>query len=253
MSRNEHTDQAIDLLQDYGIKGWVEERGKHLAVVWKFKDKYRTLIASRTPSDHRSLLNNRTQLMRMLREDGVQKPAPTSFVKAMALPKTNGSAPPAPAAAHVSSKDIDVLLELIADLQSDVKRLNAAIKGGKVRATFTVPLQLDFSVVEPAEPDEVTLDPNRAITALVIPTIEPEAPVLPTKEEPQRVAKKSPKGERGRRVLAALSGGNWVSRQQIIEKAGGRDQEAAVGRAMNQLKHEGKIENGLRGMWRLVP
>lgn len=69
--RNEALETAIQELEGHGITPEVWRGGKHYRLGWLYKGKKRCHTVPVSPSDHRSVLNNKTQLRRILRSDGL--------------------------------------------------------------------------------------------------------------------------------------------------------------------------------------
>jgi hypothetical protein len=114
--RNEITDLLIDELDRYGLKGQVDDRSKHLEVVWVGSQGRRFLVVPKTPSDWRSGLNCRSDMRKILRADNekIKEEDPLSFKKAMSLPKE----PIVTFAARERAlqKDVETLCELVLEL-----------------------------------------------------------------------------------------------------------------------------------------
>jgi Rha family phage regulatory protein len=70
--KNPCVEAAMVELTACGITPLVRHTGKHVALVWSRGDGVeRTFVTSATPSDFRAPLNSRTEIRRMLREDGL--------------------------------------------------------------------------------------------------------------------------------------------------------------------------------------
>jgi hypothetical protein len=77
MRRNELVSQAIRILTEHGFAPFVEQ-GRHIKVRWFDGERRQQFIIPRTPSDHRALLNSRSDLRRILRRSSTAagRPAP---------------------------------------------------------------------------------------------------------------------------------------------------------------------------------
>lgn len=65
MSRNKHLDHLRKMVEEFASDYVIERtKGGHLAVCMRHNGARATVIAPSTPSDHRSMLNVRTQLRR---------------------------------------------------------------------------------------------------------------------------------------------------------------------------------------------
>lgn len=68
---NEILENALNQLKSVGIEPKVWKGGKHTRIAWEHKGQYRAHTVPISPSDHRAAMNNRAQLRRILREDGL--------------------------------------------------------------------------------------------------------------------------------------------------------------------------------------
>jgi hypothetical protein len=64
-------DMAIAELRRVGIKPVEDRSRKHVRITWKYQGRDRVVVVAGTPSDVRALKNNRAQVRRLLREDGL--------------------------------------------------------------------------------------------------------------------------------------------------------------------------------------
>lgn len=71
MLSNECIEVAIEELRSVGITPLVRHGGKHAAITWEVRGTERVCHAPITPSDFRSERNMRSQVRRMLRDDGL--------------------------------------------------------------------------------------------------------------------------------------------------------------------------------------
>jgi hypothetical protein len=67
---HELVDDAVHLLRSYGFAPTVGNGGKHVRVRWFDQGRRYTLFIPASPSDHRSRLNSRAVLKRILRANG---------------------------------------------------------------------------------------------------------------------------------------------------------------------------------------
>lgn len=71
MIHNECIEAAVKELEASGIEPTVRHGGKHIAVLWVHNGQERVFHTAATPSDYRAPLNVRSDIRRMLRNDGV--------------------------------------------------------------------------------------------------------------------------------------------------------------------------------------
>lgn len=71
MISNACIDAAVAELRACNIEPTISHGGKHIAIEWKHNGQNRTFTTAATPSDHRAPLNARTDVRRMLRNDGL--------------------------------------------------------------------------------------------------------------------------------------------------------------------------------------
>lgn len=150
-SRNEITDLVMEEIEKYGLKGTLEERGKHIAVVYAIPNgERRTIFCSRTPSDWRASMKARQVLRSYMREDNIPlKPeSPLSFAKAMSLPKQ----PPITPAQRdeILHKDVSLISELVFELQEQnaalLERVNTMLeKMNSIQVVSTVMSNVSFA------------------------------------------------------------------------------------------------------------
>lgn len=224
MSGNEVTDKVLAELVEYGIKGAVVERGKHLGVAWVWGGRTRTLFCSRTPSDVRTWLNTRAELRRQLKADGVQPVTPEQRVRTL----THALSAPKPAEAPDSrverlQSEVSTLLDMVSDLQQHITRVEQKLSSLRVVSTITFEAPAGAPVVTVA------------------------APSAPQKKRASKVSGTGPKAN----LLRALASGRYVSRQDLMAASGSKT-AAAASQAITKLRRDGLIEPGLRGQWRLT-
>jgi hypothetical protein len=70
-SKDEIRRAVLMELAHLGIRGEVQNGGKHARVIWEHNGQVRTLIIPGTPGDRRAKLNCMCDLRRALRKDGV--------------------------------------------------------------------------------------------------------------------------------------------------------------------------------------
>lgn len=237
MSRNEVTDLLLDELEKYGITGSVEERGKHLAIVWQIGGRIRQLFTSKTPSDWRTGMNSRSEMRRLLREDNAKLLEPTAFNKAMSLPQPVRVSP---AEREVlKNKDIDALIEMVFDLQSQLSRLENRLAGATVvsRIEFAAPPHISVPV---SEPQQVTLQ-----------EIPEAAPVQETSDlvkAPWEQRWTPRHGSQQYNILGVFTREKPLSLDMISDLTG--QNKKYVSATIHKLSKAGLIESPHRGWWR---
>jgi hypothetical protein len=120
-STKEHLEHLLRELHRVGITPDVAQtNGNHLRIRWRADAPngpvLRSIITSKTPSDHRSTLNCRARIRAYLREDGLldaPRAEPKLLVKALAVP-----APCEPEYVRFDrmERDIEALLDIVSDL-----------------------------------------------------------------------------------------------------------------------------------------
>jgi len=223
--RNELVDVTLEELAKFGLKGTVEDRGKHLGIVWSYNNQEHTTIVARTPSDHRAYLNCRGDVRRQLRNANVQKPPAevVQFQRAMQLPKPTDNG-------HVKlanlERDFEALLDLTVDLQTQLALLQAKLSNAKVTITF-----------DGAKPSYVI--PAEVVAKLGAST-------------PRKLRTESTTS--GLSLLDKLATGRWTSLAELVSpNCSTKSLEYQRTTSMlHYLKKLGKVENGQRGMWRKV-
>lgn len=232
MSRNEITDLLLDELDKYGIEGTVSDRGKHLAVVWQVGSRLRQLFTSRTSSDWRAGMNARSQLRQFLKEDGVALKEPTSFDKAMSLPKVPRI--PVSAQADIHHKDFETLCDLVFDLQSQIRDLE-----GKL-SSVTVTSRVEFGPVTTTRQVQDSIQELAAAPDLKV--------SHETRPTPTWVLKP---GTRPYQLLAEIpSDGKAAHAKQLAEKLDMNVKAVYV--VLHRLHHGGYIVSPMRGWWQRV-
>lgn len=180
-SRNEITDLVMEEIEKYGLKGTLEERGKHIAVVYATPNgERRTIFCSRTPSDWRASMKARQVLRSYMREDNIplKQESPTSFHKAMSLPKQPLFTPAQ--RDEILHKDVSLISELVFELQEQnaalLERVNTMLeKMNSIQVVSTVMSTVSYTgqpqVEQPTQP-KVEMQPiirrNRVSTNEVV-------------------------------------------------------------------------------------
>lgn len=229
MAGQTETDVVLNELEQYGIKGRVSERGKQVAVEWEHAGQARVIFCARTPSDWRGALNIRAHTRRQLRADGVQKVEPQKRVLTLAHALTFPQpTPTAPTPDSPRQADFDALLDLVADLQDQVSRLEARFNNVRVTAT-------------------VSFDPPQAVSAVAsAPSHQPvKAP-----KAPMGLTRKVRAGGPTELLMGALRGRGWVPTAELIRLPGLTSVKAASN-TLSNLKKKGFVENGPSG-WRMT-
>lgn len=120
--RNEEVEAVFSELRAVGLKGHVEELGKHLQIAWVLPDgKTRGVVVAKTPSDRRGALNARAQVRRFLREDNVQPPTREQQVLRKALSLPDPSAQNTQERLDRLERDFLELLDWVGELQQQLK------------------------------------------------------------------------------------------------------------------------------------
>jgi hypothetical protein len=219
-SRNEVVDRVLEELERYGIRGQVNERGKHLEIAWAYQDgRSRQLFVSRTPSDWRAPVKARADTRKILRTDNIPLQAGTivSFQKAMSLPKP---LPNGMTKEQLLQKDVDALVDLVFELDQRLTETMQRLDNMKVTTTVS------FAKADVAEQ-----------------VVEPQVVAASTQIE------KYARGKSKALILAQLPAGQWVPRSVIVA-ALGKENTQLINQALMRLKKEGLVESGLRGMYR---
>jgi len=231
--RNACVTAVRDELDRYELKSEAEVvNNGHVEVSWEWNGQRRRSRMSATPSDCYAHLKALAAVKRILRQDGVQPPPPKSrnvvtLSHALSAPK------PVPLPVERIAKlesDFDGLLEMLVESQGHLELANAEIASLKHQfANMRITVSFDAAV--PA-----------SISANV------PAPVV-TREK-RTYAPRSGESQVAR-VLKVLHPGGWMHTQTIQKEA--QVPLASMGAILNLLKKSGKVENGQRGWWRLVP
>lgn len=233
MANSEHINLLLDELKRYGLRGEVNDRGKHLEVRWEVAGiGERFVIAPRTPSDWRSGMNTRSDLRKMLRKDGLQPKQELSFQKAMSLPD-----PVLVTSQQRDSalkNDVEALTDLVFELQEQINRLAAenTLLQDKMNSARVVS-RIEFAGKERVEDADVVLEVSRKLF------------------DDATAPRQKPKRDQ---ILALLSF-QYKPRKWIMEQALKTidTTKASINQTLAKAKREGIVETGLRGMWRLKP
>lgn len=228
--RNEVLDTVLRELEVYGLKGILTYGGKHIRVDWAYPNgRSRFTTCPRTPSDHRSSLNARAQVRRMLKEDGAQIPTPQqrmTLERALQLP------PPVEQPTDRIKRledDVAGLLDMLAEAQEQVQQLTQKMSTARVEAR----------IVFDAPPVAET--------------------VVPPPVKAQRAAKPKAVHEKGEggyrkgtlydRVLSALSTGAYTHTDTICEQVG--TDKHTLSTYLYNLGKKRLVERGnVAGWWR---
>lgn len=203
-SHNEHRKALERELHNASVTHSIERTdGGHMRIVFEVNGKSQMITTSWTPSDHRTTLNARARIRKILRDHHhpLDQPPPSKLQQALAVP-----APTEPYGERIRQleSDVGVLLDMLATL---------------------------------AEKAGINLEP---------PTPEPPAPVVVQAE----VKRRSPRSKVHTLLLSMEY--QWLSITEIARREKPRTY-AAVSVALNNLKRQGLVENGARGMWRKIP
>lgn len=226
--RNEITDLLIEELEKYGLKGYLEDRSKHIEVYWLLPNgERRFTIVPRTASDWRSGMNSRSDLRKMLRADNVslKQDDVRSFNRAMSMPKE--TVVTQVARDRAIQRDIETLSDLVLELQEQNTQLMSQVssmheKMNSIQVVSTVMSNVSF------------------VDQQVV-------------EQPQVGAKPLFRGERvsSIEVIYNLMTFVWMSRAEILERSGLN--HAVASQCLLRLRKRGLVENGQRGQWRKIP
>lgn len=214
MSGNEITDLIIAELDRYGLKGKIVDLSKRLAVEYETPEGSRRITCAKTPSDWRAGMNQRSQLRRMLREDGMQivEQSPTSFVKAMSLPKE--SLVSSVSRERAMQKDIEVLSDLAFDIDEKLDKLISKLESITVVSTVTSTL----GIVD-----------------------------QPEYQPPPDIREKVKRGEVS--VLSVMTF-EYTDVREIIRKMGNMVTGKSIRAQLQYNLKKGRVERGLRGQYR---
>jgi hypothetical protein len=129
--QNELLETVQRELEKYGIKSRIEMGGKHPKITWVAKGENRVYVTSGTTSDVRARLNARAHVRRMIREDGLEKPAVFSKPPVLLRGEINESPRQKNLQDQVSElrAEVEALIELILDQQPPSIDMTMSING----------------------------------------------------------------------------------------------------------------------------
>jgi hypothetical protein len=221
MSRNEYVDAVLAELDRYGIRGTVDHTSKHIAISWVLPDgQFRMTIVPSTPSDWRGLMNKRAEVRRMLRADNVQLPPAKTNVLTLAH-------------AISTPKPVQLPLDRLTKLESDFEGLFEMLLEAQERASMFEARSATLEAKLASMRVTISFDDGAAVASVA-----PPAPVAVQERASSRAAK----------LFAHMPPGQWVARQVLIKNTGLSMQN--VSNILSTLRKAGKVELGLRGMWR---
>lgn len=248
---NEEVTAALRELKQLGLKGTVSHKGKHLIVEWVLPSGGRRFIqTSCTPSDWRGALNVRARVRRLLKLDGIHVPveAPKSGILEKALKLPEPVTPPETLAARVErlEKDVEGLLDLLGELQSQVKRGGEALS-----SAANVLLGVQAEPLEALEEEETVTSSEPWVKLLsAVKTKSRGVGVHSKLGTPRREALANGKSLKDM-CLECLSF-QWQHRDVILKRYPDLKYDS-IGGILQYLKKDGLVENGLRGLWRKTP
>jgi hypothetical protein len=229
--RNEGVDLILAELERHELSGEVSHRGGgHLEIAWNAPQGRRFLIVANTPSDWRASLNNRSDLRKLLRADGLQPTviSALSFQKAMSLPKQ-----PTINRESVLQNDIEALTDLVIEMQAEMQAEMVELKQQNQLLhdkmnSVTVVSKIEFAGQDKPEDADVTLQVSRKLF---------EEVKQPREKKQTKVSL----------VLEALteqfSHVGYLPKQMGITRG-------HLNSILQKARRDGLVENGLRGMWR---
>lgn len=240
MTKNEVVDITLQVLEDHGIKGTVEPRGKHCAVNYTLPDgREQHIICAVSPSDsRRAMLNARGFVRRKMREFNIPllPPKPvTSLAHALSIPK-----PVEPPSNRLAMLEMDftALLDLVTDVQQE--NITLAQRVQELQEKLSRPLVLSATFAEQAP--------------VAAPQPVPEPLNVPPVPKPQAAYVPVTRQKRGREaVLAGMPPGKWMHVSEIRIVGGYTHDEKDVNASsmmLSNLKKQGFVESGQRGYWR---
>lgn len=204
--RNEVLDTIIRELQVYGLKGVVSYGGKHIRVDWTYPNGVsRFTTCPKTASDHRSSLNARAQVRRMLKGDGAQVP---TLQQRMTLERALQLPPPAEQPTERIKRledDVAGLLDMLAEAQGQIQQLTQKMSNVRVEARLVFdPLPLPGGDVLPADPEAKIVRLSKS--------------VVKTKTVHEKGEGGYRKGTLYDRILSALDTNNYAHINTICEQ-----------------------------------
>src|SRR3954470_21368480 len=125
----EHHEQLERELVNVGIASEIVRTGTgHMRIRWKHNGKPRSILTSWTPSDHRSTLNARARIRKLLRDDGLlgkPKEQPSKLVKALTVPVVQE---PNHLRIERMEQDVGALLDIVGDLIARLAKAGIAME-----------------------------------------------------------------------------------------------------------------------------
>ena len=218
-ARNELVDRAIDELALYGLKGEVSHRGKHIEIAWNTAHGRRFVIVAATGSDWRAGMNTRAQVRKLLRADNMQpmRISNVSLQRALSLPKETLPQN------QVLQNDVDALVELVCDMQTQIEALQNKIDS--------------MRVVSHIEFGSAARDVDVATLVIEQPEALPKVKkAIPFREGSSQAA------------IYNLLTDKYVSIHEIVKQSG--QNLKYVSATLWKAKKKGFVELGLRGMYR---
>lgn len=228
ISNTEHRKPLERELRNAGLKYEVTRTdGGHMRINFEAGGKPRYILTSWTPSDHRSTLNARASLRRILRECGVLNATRPvgKLSRALSLPKAETRSYDDRIAELEAT--VDTLLDMISDITAHRRGVadESAVSMSKMRDVF-----MGTVVPEP---------------------LPPSFPVAKKKRMPSGADNPHWKGH----DLLLCIDYDWTPTKTIIARMKGARTPAAITVALDNLKKAGKVENRMpekRGWWRKV-
>lgn len=227
-ANNEVIEAVRRELERFGLKSQVAHLGKHVEVSWVLPNgQPRHTVCPNTPSDHRSSLNARAQVRRMMRADNVEVPPlnVTSFERAMSLPKP---VEPPPIRIQRLEDDLSVMLDWLAEVREE-------LASSREEAAHLRSLMDNVQV-------SVSFGGGRVIT---------HAKAVEVPAEPAPFVHPTYAGGPSAKIMNLLANGAWVHRQTIAKETA--VDLKTVSSTLQYLSKDGRVENGLRGFWRKKP
>lgn len=245
MRRNDVVEVTLEVLEQHGIKGVVEDRGKHCAVTFNLPDgREKHIICAVSPSDgRRAVLNARGFARRLMRQENVPLPPPkpvTSLAHALSLPKQTDTGPNRLA---ILEMDFVAILDLVTDVQQENAVLAQRVQELQERLSRPLVLSATFAeLTAVAPPVPVPADLPKAVLPFV---------------RPPRKKEEGPRKKYGitrEQVLEAFRvPGKWTQVSDVRKAAGyGEDagSQQACAAMLSNLKKLELVESGQRGYWR---
>jgi hypothetical protein len=227
--RNEDVDTILEELERYGLRGEVGHRGGgHLEIAWNAPQGRRFIIVAKTPSDWRARLNNRSDLRKMLRADGLQPKAISelSFQKAMSLPRQ-----PTISKELALQNDVDALTDIVLEMQDSIIELKNQnqLLHDKL-SSITVVSAIRFAGHDKPEDADLTLQVSRKLYEDVKDHFGPF------------------RANSTQSKILSYTSLQYKTVHEIVEQSGVAIKYVAT--TLSEAKKLGYLESGLRGSWR---